>query len=111
MKKLFSGVLIFIQFYSLGIEYKFKKITVSDGLSTRWVKCFLRDNDGFLWIGTADGLNKYDGVSIKTYKFSIEETTTINHNYINTIFEDSKNIIWIGTQRGVNLYIKEKIVF
>lgn len=103
--------MIFIQFYSLGIEYKFKKITVSDGLSTRWVKCFLRDNDGFLWIGTADGLNKYDGVSIKTYKFSIEETTTINHNYINTIFEDSKNIIWIGTQRGVNLYIKEKDCF
>jgi len=111
MKNLIPGFLILFCYYSFGFNYKFKKITVADGLSTRWVKCFYRDKEGFLWIGTPDGLNKYNGVSVKVYKFSTSDSNTISHNYINAIFEDKKGRIWIGTQNGLNRYIKEKDCF
>ena len=82
----------------------FKHLTTQDGLSTSWVKTILRDHKGYLWIGTAEGINRYDGNTIKTYKYSASDTCSINHNNINLIYEDKKHNIWVGTQEGLNVY-------
>ncbi len=90
---------------------RFKHLTVLDGLSSKWVKSIYRDKSGFLWIGTADGLNRYDGINFKVYKFSLNDTTSLNHNFISSIYEDKDGNIWIGTQAGLNKYIRSKDCF
>ncbi|MBN2744005.1 MAG: response regulator [Marinilabiliaceae bacterium] len=63
---------------------------------------------GYLWVGTADGLNKYDGISVKTYKYNSTDSFCINHNDILHIYEDKMKNLWIGTQEGLNLYDRKK---
>ena len=58
----FSAILL-----SQANPVKFKHLTVQEGLSRSWVKCIFQDSVGYLWVGTADGLNRYDGISFKTY--------------------------------------------
>lgn len=90
---------------------QFKHLTVRDGLSHSWVKCFLLDKAGYLWVGTANGINKFNGISFKTYQFSSSKPQGLNHNNINVIFEDSKGCIWVGTQAGLNYYDRDKDEF
>ena len=104
----FSFLAVFCISYSQDVPVQFNHLTVKDGLSQKWVKSIYRDRIGYLWIGTADGLNKYDGITIKTYKFSLSDTNSINHNFITAIFEDSKGILWVGTQTGLNKYCRDK---
>ncbi len=105
--------LLFICFQSplQSVSPRFRHLTVVDGLSSKWVRCIYRDKVGYLWIGTSDGLNRYDGISVKVYKFSLVDKSSINHNYITSIYEDSKGILWIGTQVGLNKYIRETDCF
>lgn len=93
------------------MDYKFRHLSVIDGLSSKWVKCIFRDRQGYLWIGTADGLNCFDGINFKVYKFSLNDSTSINHNFISTIFEDRQGNIWIGTQSGLNKYLRKRDCF
>lgn len=87
---------------------RFKNLNVEDGLSSNWAKCFLEDSRGFLWIGTSDGLNKYDGFEFETYKYKGENDTSLNDNNINVIFEDQNKNLWVGTHRGINLYLRDQ---
>lgn len=91
--------------------YKFRHLRVTDGLSSKWVKCLYRDRMGYLWIGTADGLNRFDGINVRVYKFSVSDTTSISHNFVSAIFEDSRGNLWIGTQLGLNKYLRNKDCF
>lgn len=97
--------------YSQPAIYKFKHLTVQEGLSRSWVKCIFQDRLGYLWIGTADGLNRYDGISFKTYKYKSDDSLSINNNDIITIYEDKKGNLWVGTTTGLNLYNREKDKF
>lgn len=92
-------------------SYKFKYLTVQDGLSRNWVKCICQDNVGYLWVGTGDGLNRYDGISFKTYKYNSDNPHSINNNDIFLIHEDRKLNLWIATQSGLNLYNRKKDEF
>ena len=92
-------------------SYRFNRLTVQDGLSRNWVKCIYQDHIGYLWVGTADGLNRYDGSSFKTYKYKTGDKHSINHNDIMVIHEDKKENIWVGTQTGLNLYDRKKDEF
>jgi signal transduction histidine kinase/ligand-binding sensor domain-containing protein/DNA-binding response OmpR family regulator len=87
---------------------RFKNLNVEDGLSSNWVKCFLEDSRGFLWIGTSDGLNKYNGYQFETYKYSGDSIESLNDNNINVIFEDKEKNLWVGTHSGINLYLRDK---
>ena len=73
----------------------FEHLTIEDGLSQSTIKCILQDSDGFIWYGTADGLNKYNGYEMETFRHS-EDSTSIPNNTINTIYEDSQKNIWLG---------------
>lgn len=88
------------QFQNMNFEY----LKIDNGLSHNRVQCFLRDSKGYLWIGTQDGLNKYDGQKITILKNNPFETNSLSNNNIQCIFEDRSHNIWIGTNVGLNLY-------
>ncbi len=112
------GFLFFIIFMNFAIiahskELHFKQITVNDGLTQHDVSCILQDSYGFMWIGTYDGLNRYDGFKILNFYHITDDIESLSSNRIKCLFEDSKKRIWIGTDgSGLNYYslITEKFV-
>jgi signal transduction histidine kinase/ligand-binding sensor domain-containing protein/CheY-like chemotaxis protein len=85
----------------------FKNLTTNMGLSHGDVICICQDHTGYMWIGTADGLNKYNGIEFTVYKFNKKDSTTINNSYINSIYEDRQNNLWIGTSCGLCKYNRD----
>lgn len=88
------------------IELNFKKYKVEDGLSSNTIFAILQDSDGFMWIGTEDGINKFDGYTFKTYRNIPRDSSSIVNNYVYSIYEDSKQNLWIGTETGISVYNK-----
>ncbi|MGM9479008.1 hybrid sensor histidine kinase/response regulator transcription factor [Pedobacter sp. GSP4] len=86
---------------------KFKHVTVEDGLSNSTIECIFQDHRGFIWFGTRDGLNKYDGSQLTVYKHS-KNPNSISDNFIRCIFEDQHHTLWIGTSDGLNRFNAEK---
>jgi signal transduction histidine kinase/CheY-like chemotaxis protein/ligand-binding sensor domain-containing protein len=90
----------------------FNKLSVKDGLSQYSVNCILKDKHGFLWIGTADGLNRYDGYNFQVYKNDPSDSLSLGSNGVNVLFEDSKGNLWVGTNGGgLNLYHRDRDSF
>jgi len=112
---LLSLIIGFSPFFYPGAIYgqllNVKHFTIEDGMSQTSVQCLIQDKKGFLWIGTQDGLNKYDGYSFLRFKYDPSDTTTISNNYIHCIYEDNKNNIWVGTNSGLNKFDAEKQIF
>jgi len=86
---------------------KFKHVSVEDGLSNSTIECIFQDHRGFIWFGTRDGLNKYDGNQITVFKHNNNENS-ISDNFIRCIFEDQNHTLWIGTSDGLNRFNAEK---
>jgi ligand-binding sensor domain-containing protein/signal transduction histidine kinase len=85
-------------------QFKFEHITIEQGLSQNTVFSMLQDSKGFMWFGTEDGLNKYDGYSFQVYRHDPEDPTSISGNYIQSLYEDQVGFLWIGTLSGLNKY-------
>lgn len=84
---------------------RIKYYSLEDGMSQVSANDLLLDKNGFVWIATADGLNKFDGNIFKHYKRDLTDTTSISGNYITRLATDTNGIIWIGTNgRGLNRY-------
>ena len=81
-------------------EYIFKHITVSDGLVNNIVTALCTDSEGFMWIGTQAGLQRFDGTRFKNFLADIRDTAALQTDWIGAIFEDSKKRLWIGTDHG-----------
>jgi len=79
---------------------KFEQLTIDDGLSQSIVQCMIQDRQGFMWFGTQDGLNRYDGYKFIVYKKDISVKNTLSNNNINCLYEDSEGDLWIGTAGG-----------
>jgi len=91
---------------------KFEHLDINAGLSQNNVLCILQDSRGFMWFGTRDGLNKYDGYNFTVYKNNPNNEKSISNNFISDIVEDSKGVIWLTTRGGgLNRYDKEKDQF
>lgn len=88
----------------------FESITTENGLSQLTVSCIYQDSRGFIWFGTQDGLNRYDGYSIEVFRATSNENG-ISNNQINSIAEDSIGNLWIGTEGGLNCFDYETGVF
>lgn len=83
----------------------FNHITVDNGLSQNSVNCIMQDHYGFMWFGTQDGLNRYDGKNFMIFHNNPKDKNSISNNYIWTIYEDRDGILWIGTfGGGLNSY-------
>ncbi|TAH22210.1 MAG: hypothetical protein EAZ08_01775 [Cytophagales bacterium] len=92
--------LFFTLCYAYAQELKFWHLTVREGLTNNAVNCFLQDSKGFMWIGTDDGLNRYDGYGFKTYRHEAKKKYSIENSYINALHEDQNKNIWIATNGG-----------
>ncbi len=79
---------------------QFEHITVNQGLSQSNAVCMLQDSQGFIWIGTQDGLNKYDGYNFTVYKYDELDPHSLSYNFVLSIYEDKSGTIWIGTDGG-----------
>jgi len=101
-------VLISSLFYQINLfaqEIEFKHLTVDNGLSNNKVNCILADRSGFIWFGTEDGLNRFDGYEIKVFRNNPNDNKSISGNGIWSLFEDADGDLWIGTKSGeINRY-------
>jgi ligand-binding sensor domain-containing protein/signal transduction histidine kinase len=85
----------------LGSSYlKFDQLSVEQGLSQSSVHAILQDHLGFMWFGTLDGLNRYDGYDIRVYKHDPEDPSSLSDNMIQALYEDRGGVLWIGTSAG-----------
>jgi ligand-binding sensor domain-containing protein/two-component sensor histidine kinase len=78
----------------------FEKITVQNGLSNNKVTCMVQDKRGFIWIGTNDGLNRFDGSNFLIFRNRPADNTSISGNIITDLLEDKNEILWIATADG-----------
>jgi signal transduction histidine kinase/ligand-binding sensor domain-containing protein/CheY-like chemotaxis protein len=79
---------------------EFDRISVEEGLSQVTVQAILQDHTGFMWFGTTDGLNRYDGYDFKVYRFDATNPSSLGGNTIQALYEDADGMLWIGTDGG-----------
>lgn len=79
---------------------QFEHYSLEEGLSQNTVYCVLQDADGFLWLGTADGLNRYDGYQFRVFRNDPNDSTSISANRIFALCEDKTKTLWVGTYGG-----------
>lgn len=82
-------------------RHYFKSLDIQNGLSQNTVNAILQDNQGFMWLATKDGLNRYDGLNFRTFK---KENSALGNNFITALYEDIDHNIWVGTDAGVYIY-------
>ncbi|MCF7805147.1 MAG: PAS domain S-box protein [Candidatus Marinimicrobia bacterium] len=88
--------------------FQFEHLTIDDGLSHSKVNCILQDSRGFMWFGTNDGLDRYNGYKITEYQYNLSDSGSITHNLIRDIHEDSHGNLWVATDAGgLNLYDRD----
>lgn len=92
-------------------DIRFEHIGTEAGLSQSNVICIIQDSRGFMWFGTRDGLNKYDGYKITTYRTNANDPTSISNNTINDICEDRDGNLWIATWNGISVFNRKKEKF
>ncbi|MHB8206432.1 MAG: two-component regulator propeller domain-containing protein [Mucilaginibacter sp.] len=96
---------------ALAQNYWFRHYWGNNGLSNNNVSCALQDDKGFLWFGTLDGLNRFDGYYFKVFRTDPKQLTSIGNNVITALYEDRSGTIWIGTHNGLWLYNAENEEF
>ncbi len=100
---LFATAIYLFSFGNAGFaqnNFRFDHLTIDDGLSHAVIHDIFQDKNGFLWFGTQDGLNKYDGYKFYVYKNDPHDSTSLKDNWIQVIEEDSAGNLWIGTSRS-----------
>lgn len=83
--------------------FSFKKYQVEDGLSHNTVWCGIQDSYGFIWLGTSDGLNRYDGQGNKVYRNVLNDKFSLENNFVEALIEVGQDI-WVGTNSGLYIY-------
>lgn len=79
---------------------QFRHLSTEDGLPVNDIQAMLQDSTGFIWIGTSDGLSRYDGYTITTFKYDPTDENSLSHNQVNDIVEDAEGMLWIATAGG-----------
>ncbi len=82
----------------------FKHIQNEDGLANSTIEAIHQDHRGFMWLGTRDGLNRYDGYQMTVYKYDPKYPYSLSDSYVTCIYEDSQHQLWVGTLNGLNRY-------
>ena len=99
------GLLLFSGNLAAQEDYvRFQRITINDGLSLSSVYDIYQDSKGFMWFGTEDGLNKYDGQSITVYGAHTDQHNLLANKWVEQIYEDKSGMIWLGSRSGLTRY-------
>lgn len=113
MKKRFC---FFISFFCLlcytswsqEVVSKYDFISIKEGISKVGIYTIIQDDLGFIWLGTnGAGLYRYDGISYESYKYVIDDVTSLSSNFVQCSYLDNKNRLWLGTENGLNLYDRD----
>ena len=89
------------------LPLEFEHIQEPQGLAHNLMGAILRDRNGFLWLGTIDGLNRFDGTHFTVFKSGLTGKQAITNNRVHALCEDKRGYIWIGTRRGINCFNPE----
>ena len=101
IKQLLLLVLISVPLFFDAQTIRFNNRSIKDGLTQSSILTLIEDEKGFIWAGTQDGLNRYDGYRFKTFKHRIDDKHSLSNSFINSVKQDQKSLqIWIGTQNG-----------
>ncbi|HEV9037537.1 MAG TPA: two-component regulator propeller domain-containing protein, partial [Puia sp.] len=92
-------------------SYYFKSYQVNNGLSSNAITCSIQDHNGFMWFGSRNGLNRFDGNAFRIFRNRIGDTTSIGSNSILSLCETKSGLLWVGTTKGVYLYDPSKETF
>ncbi len=115
LKMLFFGlILLCLSFQAVGyekVDFYFHKISLERGLSNSTVYSMTQDRNGNLWVGTSDGLNKYDGYHFSVYRHDATVASSICSNQIRCVKMDGLGLLWIGTMQGLSFYDAQKNAF
>jgi serine phosphatase RsbU (regulator of sigma subunit)/ligand-binding sensor domain-containing protein len=103
--------LIFTSNYSQPITNKFIHFTEKDGLPSNNINCIMQDHLGYIWIGTSNGVTRYDGYEFKNFTIAPNDTNFLQQPLTFSLYEDSKGYIWIGSVSGVTKYDRNKKTF
>jgi len=82
-------------------SFYFRHLTSANGLSDGFVRDIVQDKYGFIWIGTSYGLNRFDGITVKTFFSKTSDSGSVSNNLIQTLYADKQGDIWIGTREGL----------
>jgi signal transduction histidine kinase/ligand-binding sensor domain-containing protein len=104
IKKWVGLLLILLAYNAFGQDYNFVHLTSDMGLSQGNVSSITRDNKGFLWIGTENGLNKFDGYSFTTYHHIPNDPFSLSNDWVFRVKVDPQNRLWVTTRNGFHLY-------
>ena len=108
-------ILIFFLVVSIShlfsLDLNFKYYMVENGLSSNTVYTIIQDSKGFIWIGTEDGLNRFDGYTFHSYRNIPRDETSIVNNYVYALYEDVDNRLWVGTETGISIYDRKSNSF
>jgi len=98
-----TGILLLLSTLSFGqLSYRFRNFTITDGLSQSSVTCMVQDDVGTLWVGTQDGLNRFDGQQFQV--FTSDDTKGLESEYIHCAHKDRSGMLWFGTANGLTAY-------
>lgn len=93
------------------LPFTFSSLTIENGLSQNSVISVAQDKAGFLWFGTRQGLNRYDGYQLKVYRNNLSNPASISGNEVQALLTDAAGQLWIGTSNGLNRYDQQKDAF
>ena len=93
--------------YCFEESLRFEQISQEQGLSQSFVYCIHQDTKGFMWFGTENGLNRYDGYRVTVFNYDSEDPSSLSDSLINAIYEDRHGVLWIGTDNGLNRFNPE----
>ena len=115
MKRLIIFLLLVSYFVSSSVfagnkDFNFRRFTAADGLSSNTVRAILQDKRGYVWFGTDEGLNRYDGTGVNIYQYTTQTTHGLGCNYISALYE-GEDELWVGTGEGLYLYAYDTNTF
>jgi ligand-binding sensor domain-containing protein/signal transduction histidine kinase len=113
MNKLLSIYLFSLVLFVHGFsqQYIFTNYSINNGLSQSVVNCIFQDSNGYIWIGTQNGLNRFNGESFDIYTYNPVDSNSISNNWIYAIAEDASGNLWVGTKGGLNKYVTSRNKF
>jgi len=104
IKSTILAILLLTAANTIGQSHYFRHYQVENGLSNNAVICSIQDKKGFLWFGTKDGLDRFDGYTFKVFRNDPDDSGSIGNNFIHSLHEDENGILWVGTENGLYQY-------